>query len=226
MSLKVVGAGFGRTGTVSLKVALEQLGFGPTYHMSEVFQNPPHLQMWIDAADGKPDWDKLFDGYQSSVDFPACSFWKELYKANPGSKVLLSVRDPEQWFESTQITIANPRFMDGIKGTKFEELNAKAIWPQFNGKIHDRDNMVAAFKRHTEEVKAAIPAEDLLVYDVREGWEPLCKFLGVPVPDAPFPRTNPREEFAAIIDMIIGGTMSNDNPNLPPGVKAALMPKA
>ncbi len=226
MSLKVVGAGFGRTGTVSLKVALEQLGFGPCYHMSEVFQNPPHLQMWIDAADGKPDWDTLLDGYQSSVDFPACSFWKELYEANPGSKVLLSVRDPEQWFDSTQITIMNPRFMDAIKDTKFGELNTKAIHHHFDQNIHDRANMVAAFKRHTEKVKAAIPAKDLLIYDVREGWDPLCRFLGVAVPETPFPRTNPREEFAAIIDMIVDGSMSNDNPNLPPGVKAALMPKA
>ncbi|MEP7210606.1 MAG: sulfotransferase family protein [Alphaproteobacteria bacterium] len=222
MALKVIGAGFGRTGTVSLKVALEQLGLGPCYHMSEVFANGPHLQQWIDAADGKPDWNTLLAGYQSTLDFPACSFWLELAKANPDAKVLLSVRDPASWFESTQETIMNPRFMDAISDTKFGELNAKAIWNHFDQNIHDRDNMIASFNRHTEKVKAAIPPERLLVYEVKQGWEPLCKFLGVLVPDAPFPRTNPREEFGPLIDMIIAGSLTPDNPNMPPGLQAAL----
>jgi len=109
MALQVVGAGLGRTGTSSLKVALEYLGVGRCYHMSEVGGNPAHVGLWIDAANGKPDWDRLLADYEATLDYPACTFWRELADFYPESKVLLSVRDPASWFESTQEPSCLPR---------------------------------------------------------------------------------------------------------------------
>ncbi len=209
--LKVIGAGFGRTGTLSMKAALEELGFGPCYHMTEVFNNPEHIASWVAATEGKPvDWKDFLKNYQATVDWPACTFYAELMRANPDAKVLLTVRNPESWYESVSSTIypisrrvigspfigliARLLFPDRLKVGRM--INA-LIWQQtFDGKFEDKEYALAVFQRHIEEVKKNVPPEKLLVYDVKQGWEPLCAFLGVEVPrDKPFPHLNERANF-------------------------------
>jgi hypothetical protein len=197
MALKIIGAGLGRTGTLSLKVALEQLGFVKCYHMAEVLMNPHHAQRWVAAADGRPDWEQIFDGYAASVDYPGCRYWRELADFYPDAKVILSVRDPGRWFESTQATIFSPQHRGRLQFPQLREFFEKNVYAQFGERIHDRDYMIAAFERHNDEVRRAVSPERLLVFDVKQGWPPLCEFLGVPAPPAPFPRTNSREEMAA-----------------------------
>ncbi|MBW8813687.1 MAG: hypothetical protein JF588_09705 [Caulobacterales bacterium] len=194
MALKVIGSGLGRTGTMSLKLALEQLGLGPCHHMVEVFMHPETVPLWVAAGQGQGDWDAIFAGYPSMVDHPGCIYWRELMDLYPDAKVLHTVRDPDQWFDSTQATIFAPyspatappppmkAFFDTVHG-----------W--YRGDIHDRDFMVKVFQRHTEEVIATVPKDRLLVYEAGQGWEPLCEFLGVPVPASPYPRENSRQQF-------------------------------
>ena len=198
MTLKVIGAGYPRTGTSSLKLALEQLGFGPCHHMREVIMNLDSARLWIDAADGHPDWEAIFKGYQSCTDAPGCSFWRELAEVYPDAKVLLSVRDPEDWFESTQATVFSDQMRLGQAGTPMATFFDKLVTREFGEHIHDREFMLAQFERRRQEVIDAIPEPRLLVYDVREGWEPLCAWLGVPVPGTPFPHSNSREEMAGL----------------------------
>jgi hypothetical protein len=196
MPLSVIGAGYGRTGTKSLQLALEQLGFGPCYHMTEVFKNPEAAGWWADAADGKADWDRLLAGYASNVDWPGATFWREQAEAFPEAKVILTVRDPESWFRSTQETIFQPRIQEGGPPVaRFGEMIHKVVHRLFDGKIHDHDTLVRVFEAHNAKVRATIPPERLLVYEVAQGWEPLCDFLGVPAPDAPMPRANTTEDF-------------------------------
>jgi len=199
MALKVIGAGLGRTGTLSLKMALEQLGIGPCYHMVEVMMHPEAAALWIGAANGKPDWDAIFHGYAATVDYPGCSFWRELSAFYPDAKVLLSLRDPDQWFESTQATIFSAQAMEMIGRSPMKPFLEKTVWNEFGDRIHDRDFMVDAFRRHNAAVQQAIPKERLLVYEPGQGWEPICEFLGVPVPASPFPHANSREEMATIM---------------------------
>lgn len=199
MALKVIGAGLGRTGTLSLKLALEQLGFGPCYHMVEVMMHLNVLPLWIRAADGDPDWDSIFEGYFATVDYPGCYFWRELAEFYQDAKVLLSVRDPEQWFESTQATIFSPDTIKRMSGTPIRPFIEKTAWRAFGNRIHERDFMINAFKDHNAEVERTIPKDRLLVYDVKQGWEPICRFLNVPVPSTPFPQRNSREEMSALM---------------------------
>ncbi len=199
MALDVIGVGLGRTGTLSLKVALEILGFKPCYHMVEVWANPPCIGEWLQAADGKPSWDKLFAGFRATVDYPGCHFWRELTAAYPRAKVLLTVRDPASWFESTQATIFSPMMRNRVGESPSGEFLKKTVWNPFGNRIDDRDHMIAAFERHTAEVTRAIPRERLLVLDVKQGWKPLCDFLGVPAPSRPFPKLNSREELGAAL---------------------------
>lgn len=204
--MKVIGAGFGRTGTLSLKLALEQLGFNPCYHMQEVMMNNrDHVPLFTEAAQGKPvDWKAMFARYQATVDWPACTFYKQLMEVYPDAKVLLSVRDPAKWYESAANTIHRvsqdgfPRVMrlmfPALKS--FIEMTNTLIWQgTFGGRFAERDHAIEVFNRHNEEVKRTVPPERLLVYDVKEGWEPLCRFLGVPVPSTPFPRVNDTATF-------------------------------
>jgi hypothetical protein len=194
MALKVIGSGLGRTGTMSLKLALEQLGLGPCHHMVEVFMHPQSVPLWIQAGQGAPEWDRIFADYQSVVDYPGARFWRELADHYPDAKVLHSVRDPDRWFESTQETIFAPGSVaENAPGPMKPFFDV--VTEGMAGHLHDRDFMIDHFNRHTEAVKAAIPPERLLVFEVRQGWGPLCEFLGVPVPDTPFPRENSREEF-------------------------------
>ena len=214
--VKVIGAGFGRTGTLSLKVALEELGFGPCYHMVELFDKPDHVEFWDEAADrvarGEPvGWEDVFSGYEATVDWPGCYFYEELMQAYPDAKVLLSVRDPESWYDSAWSTIARgPRSGASPARSLFFKVGQLAVPSMrrvpsmvskvitdgtFDGRFEEREYAVKVFERHVYEVKKRAPAEKLLVYEVREGWGPLCEFLGVEAPEKPFPHLNDRGEF-------------------------------
>ena len=210
--MQVIGAGFGRTGTMSLKVALETLGFGPCYHMTEVFEHPEHADLWLAAWRGEPvKWDGFLNGYESLVDWPACTFYEDLMKQHPDAKILLSIREPDRWYESTRSTIyelsniptrsalsrATFYFIGFIVPgiTAIVRMAQGIIWNgTFGGNFEDRRHAINIFDRHNEEVRRRVPAERLLVYEVKEGWEPLCEFLGVAVPDEPFPRLNDKAE--------------------------------
>jgi hypothetical protein len=194
MSMKVIGAGPGRTGTASLKVALEALGVGRCYHMSEVLQNPVCTGDWIGAANGKPNWEKIFAGYGATVDYPGCNFWNELADYYPDAKVLLTVRDAESWFESVNETIMSASFRQFTSNSPWGDMLRKIIYDRFDSRIEDRDFMVSYYENRNAEIIATIAADRLLVYQVRDGWKPLCEFLGVPVPDMEFPRINSRDE--------------------------------
>jgi Sulfotransferase domain len=208
--MRIVGAGFGRTGTTSLKAALEELGFGPSYTLSEVFAHPEHVGFW-EAAGEEVDWEEFLAGYGVAVDWPACSFYEELMEAFPEAPVILTVRDPTPWYESMRSTVYELRklttgplpvrvafalaglFVPGVTGTV--RLADRLVWEDtFDGRFEDRAYAMEVFERHNEAVRQRVPPERLLVLDVREGWAPLCDFLGVKVPDEPFPRLNDARE--------------------------------
>jgi Sulfotransferase domain len=201
MPLGVIGPGFGRTGTNSLKIALEQLGFGPCHHMFEVRDNPERLADWEKAARGeKVDWDHVFRGYRSQVDWPGARYWRELVRHYPTAKVVLSVRDPDEWFDSVQATIVpflaarghhSPPHVNAICEMGHETVAVQV----FNGRISERQHATQVFKNHIADVQSEIPAGRLLTFDLRDGWRPLCEFLRVEVPDIPFPKTNSSKEF-------------------------------
>jgi hypothetical protein len=206
MGLKLIGAGFGRTGTKSIQAALEQLGLAPCYHMSEVFENPAHARVWRAAAEGEAaDLQALLQGYQAAVDWPACSFYRELMALYPDAKVLLTLRDPEPWYDSVQKTIYGVNHAIPERARRLASILPKGeilkmidrlLWENtFAGRFTEREFAIAAFNRHNAAVQAHVPAERLLVYRVQEGWAPLCQFLNRPVPDAPFPRLNDASAF-------------------------------
>ena len=210
MPIQVIGAGLGRTGTLSLKAALEELGFAKCYHMVEVLAHKNNARIWADAASGEPiDWDALFAGYQATVNWPGCSFYKELSERYPGAKVILTVRDPERWYDSAPDDLLRPQRLAGLgrcvhaqDAREFGRMVNRIIWTgTFQGRFEDRAFAIGVFKRHNDEVRREVPADRLLVYDVREGWGPLCTFLGVPAPDGkPFPHLNDAVEFRARIE--------------------------
>lgn len=199
MALKIIGAGLGRTGTASLKVALEKLGTGNSYHMTDVLQNPERVKAWLEAVNGNPDWDAIFDGYGSSVDYPGCTFWQDLAAHYPDAKILLTTRDPDSWFESTNATIMSQMLRDGIAGSPLGELMQRIVYDTVDNKMDDKDYMMSYFEKRNEEIINSVPADRLLVFQVKEGWGPLCEFLGLPVPDEDFPRINSREETRAMM---------------------------
>ncbi len=203
MGLQVIGAGLGRTGTASLKVALEQLGFGRCYHMGEVLGNLDAVPLWIEAGKGRPDWDTLLAGYGAAVDYPSCSFWREQLAHFPEAKVVVSTRDAEGWFDSVHATIMAPDATAWLRQGPLREFFELCVWRDFEPHIFDRDYMVAYYRQRIEAIRDAVPAERLLIFDVREGWEPLCEFLGVPVPATPFPRVNSRDETRKLLDLMI-----------------------
>jgi hypothetical protein len=195
MSLKVIGAGLGRTGTMSLKFALEHLGFGPCYHMIEFMANvPTHLERWLPVVEGRPDWGAVFDGYTSTVDYPGCTYWRELLAKWPDAKVILSLRDPDSWFESAHETVLSARMRNMLDQSPIARFMEATVNADFGDRIDDREFMIAYFRRWNERVIAEVPANKLLVFQARDGWEPLCEFLGVPVPSEPYPRVNSREQ--------------------------------
>ena len=199
MALKVVGSGPGRTGTKSMQTALTMLGLGPCHHMVEVFAHPETMALWIEAGAGRPDWDAIFEGYNSMVDYPGAAYWREIAAHYPDAKVLHTVRDPDAWFDSTQATIFAPDSMASAEGPLaafFNSLTSR-IGVFTRERMHDRAFMTDYFRRNTQEVKATIPADRLLIFEAGEGWERLCEFLGVAAPEAPFPSENTRADFAA-----------------------------
>jgi hypothetical protein len=206
--MRVIGAGFGRTGTTSLKAALEVLGFGPSYTLGEAFAHPEHVGLWEAARRGeKLDWERFMSGYDVAVDWPACAFYEELMEAFPEAPVILTVRDPAAWYESTRSTIHELRrlttgplpvrmglalagpFAPGPAGVV--RLADRLVWQDtFHGRFGDRDHAMNVFEQSNEAVRRHVPPERLLVFDVREGWAPLCDFLGVEAPKEPFPHLN------------------------------------
>lgn len=208
MTLKVIGAGLGRTATFSMKFALEHLGLGPCYHMSEVLASARrNIPLWLDVIAGKPDWEKIFAGYQSTTDYPACTYWRELAEHYPDAKVVLTTRDADSWFESVSETIFSERMNAQTHDSPFGALLQGVAFAAFDGKKNDRAFMTDWFVRRNQEVIDTIPPERLLVFHPKQGWEPLCRFLDVPVPEGPFPRVNSRDEL---------GTRSDEQGGLPP----------
>jgi len=203
MALRVIGAGVGRTGTLSLKEALERLLDEPCYHMMEVFGHPEHIPVWHAAARDQPvDWHRLLAGYAASVDWPGASFWPELVHVFPDALVVLSVRDPAAWWESADQTIF-PAVRHGLPGggppfaEAWHAMVADTVASRFAPDVGDRDAAIRAFEAHNRRVRESVPAGRLLEWSVADGWEPLCRALGLPVPDEPFPRRNTRQEFLA-----------------------------
>jgi hypothetical protein len=194
MGLRVVGAGLGRTGTMSLKLALERLLGAPCYHMAEVFAHPEHIPLWHAAARDEPvDWRALFDGYAAAVDWPVGSFWPEVSAAFPDALILLSTRSSESWWKSASRTI----FPTSAKaaGTSWHAMWLELAARRFTPRLDDRAAAVAAYERHNADVRARAPKARLLEWPARDGWAPLCRALGVAVPDEPFPHANSTEEF-------------------------------
>jgi hypothetical protein len=204
MALRLVGAGVGRTGTHSLKLALERLLAGPCYHMLEVFGHPEHVPMWQAAANGDmPDWNDMLRDYVAIVDWPGASFWRELSEANPEAVILLSVRaDADAWYRSADKTI----FEITRRPPPPESAEWFAMWTdiarnRFTNQLEDRDAAVAAYERHNDDVRANAPADRLVEWKPGDGWEPLCAALGVDVPDEPFPHVNTTDEFRAMVGL-------------------------
>lgn len=201
MALDIIGPGFGRTGTNSLKLALETLGFGPCHHMFEVRDNPEQLPAWQAAARGeRVDWDRMFQGYRSQTDWPGARYWRELATHYPEARVILTVRDPDAWFDSVQATIVPFLAARGQHPSPhvnaIAEMGHEAIVTQvFADRLTDRAHATRVFRDHVAEVQATIPPDRLLTFEVRQGWEPLCAFLGRDVPDQPFPKTNSSKQF-------------------------------
>ncbi len=213
--MKVIGSGFGRTGTLSLQAALQQLGFGPCYHMVEVMRHRGHAHAWLRIARGEPaDWRALFRNFEATVDFPACVYYAELLREFPQAKVVHSVRNKADWYRSSRETIYQSRtvfpswsrrmssLIDGLL-----EMTERIVWNGvFEGRFEDEKRAQEIFDEHTARVCATVPAEQLLVFDVREGWAPLCRFLGVAIPDAPFPNVNDRASMLRAIRLLRVGT--------------------
>jgi len=197
--MQVIGVGVGRTGTYSLKLAINELGFGPCHHMEEVLHNMSvQVPLWADVVAGNPDWAKVYAGYSSAVDWPTACFFHELAAEFPSAKFVLTHRSPERWANSFGATIyellagkdqAPPEMHDWL------EMASNVISKSGFSPGLDREGLANAFIAHNEAVKAAIPADQLLEFEVKDGWEPLCSFLEVPVPNGDFPRTNDRGEF-------------------------------
>ena len=197
--MQVIGSGVGRTGTYSLKLAINQLGFGPCHHMEEVLHNMPvQVPLWLAASNGSADWQSIYDGYESAVDWPTAGFFRELIEVYPSARYILTLRSPESWVDSFSHTIyqlisardqAPPEMQDWLEMAT--GVIARTGFPEGL----NRDDLIEAFVTHNNAVRSAIPADQLLEYEIKDGWGPLCEFLGVPVPDEPLPRTNHREEF-------------------------------
>lgn len=203
MGLRIIGSGFGRTGTMSTKMALEQLGLGPCHHMVEVMGNADQPAYWKALAAGRDvDWAEVFAGYQSQVDFPGASVWYELSVAFPDAKVIHTERPEEDWWASYSGTIG--KFFahrDSLNlpppvSEIFETMHKLLIEGVMGG--FDKESALSAYRRNNEKVRATIPADRLLVFTPSDGWEPLCAFLEVARPAGDFPRSNARDEFWAL----------------------------
>lgn len=225
MAIKIIGAGFPRTGTNTLKASLETLGFSKTYHMKELLVHPENLHYWLTLEQtGTTDWDALYDGFQATVDFPAYPWYKEHLKRYPDARVILTVRPFEKWYASIESTIwkagpqtlpqklammskllFNSRLRKVIKCVKFAKRMIFQV--ELQGKFEDKAFAKKVFNDHIDKVKATVPANKLLIYDVSEGWGPLCKFLGVPEPTEALPHLNKKENFREMLGQLMKGNM-------------------
>ncbi|MDG4901172.1 MULTISPECIES: sulfotransferase family protein [unclassified Mesorhizobium] len=199
MTIRVIGTGFGRTGTDSMREALTMLGFGPCHHMSEVMAHAEQKRLWRALAQGAaPDWDRLFAGYKSCVDWPSVHYWRELIEVFPQARVILTWRSPESWWESFAKTIL-PAIIDSQDQ---ESLGVALVTKQvFGGRPQDRAHAIAVYEANIEAVLKTVPAERLLVHKLGDGWAPLCAHLGVPVPDEPYPNRNTTKEFRTALSL-------------------------
>lgn len=193
MSLKVIGTGFGRTGTDSMRLALNMLGFGPTHHMVEILENPALKERWRALAQGAaPDWDYLFEGYNSCIDWPSAYYWRELIAAYPDARVLLTWRTPDSWWTSFSNTIVKSVSDTDDPASLGRTLIAEKT---FGGRMDDRDHAIATYEANVAEVIATVPADRLLVHRLGDGWGPLCAHLGLPVPEEDYPNRNKKKDF-------------------------------
>jgi Sulfotransferase domain len=236
MTLAVIGTGFGRTGTMSLKRALDELGYGPCHHMKEVFAHPEQVAHWQAIAAGQPvKWDEVFAGYRSQVDWPGAHVWRETAAAYPKAKVIHTVRSEELWWKSFSGTIAKlmsayedmplPSHVRAMLDVAMELIGDKT----FHGKAADKDGAITAYRRRAEDVRAAIPPERLLVFDVADGWEPLRRFLGHKVPKTLFPRTNSARNTLdrdRLLLSRVASVIRNGTPHLQALTKPDLTPRA
>jgi hypothetical protein len=220
--MKLIGAGMPRTGTLTQKMALEMLGLGPCYHMVDVLTDLDQATLWEQALDGGSPWPEIFDGYQSTVDWPGGYFYRELADFYPEAKFLLSVREPDAWERSMRQTVWAVRHGESLirllssaqahvnpRWRGFLEMIDRLIWEgegTFASGHAEPQQLIDTMIRHDEEVKRNVPPERLLVWSVGEGWEPLCEFLELPVPDVPFPHINDRKEF---LNRIIDGSLQS-----------------
>lgn len=199
MFTRVIGLGVGRTGTFSMKLALEQLNFGRCHHMEEVdARSPEQISVWASAANGKVDWKKAYAGYNSAVDWPTAAFCRERATAYPDAKFILTIRDPERWhasFSQTIVPLIQPTAKTPPELLPFLKM-VMAVVQKTGFRIPStKEEILTAFHRHIEIVTQTIPADRLLLFDVKQGWEPLCQFLGVAVPPGDFPKTNNTKDF-------------------------------
>jgi hypothetical protein len=197
MALQVIGAGFGRTGTMSLKLAIEALGIGRCHHMAEIFRNAERqVPLWVAAQRGLANWPAIYDGYAGACDWPSVFYWRELIAAYPRAKVILTTRSAESWYESFSTTalsfMAAPEKLPPSVRTILEIGRGAST---FGSGQPSRDHAIAVFNAHEAEVKQAVPPARLLIFNPQEGWAPICRFLGKPVPSTSFPRVNGREDF-------------------------------
>jgi Sulfotransferase domain len=205
MPLKVIGVGFGRTGTNSLKHALEMLGFAKCHHMVEVIENLEQAPLFLAAARGEVvDWDTIYEGYQSCCDWPSCHFWRELSAYYPEAKVILSHRNAQSWFNSMSETILPLLTNKPSKDADpIMQMGHEIVFEQtFGGRVDDRDHVIGVYERHNQAVRESIAPDRLLVFEAKDGWEPLCAFLEVPVPEQPYPNTNAPDEFRQIVQRL------------------------
>ncbi|MEP6647337.1 MAG: sulfotransferase family protein [Saprospiraceae bacterium] len=212
MSIQVFGTGQGRTGTTSLKQALEHLGYGKCYHMFELLNNPEQVIYFEKAERGEEvDWDNLFKGYHSACDFPVIRYYQDILKRYPDARVIHTIRDQESWFKSASNTIFwvtqpspmrifkmmirlpfSPTLRKRLRVLKFNGMMIRKV---FGEDLKNKEKIIDVFNKYNDEILRNIPKEKMLIYDVKDGWEPLCRFLGVPVPKIPFPKSNTTDEF-------------------------------
>jgi Sulfotransferase domain len=217
--MKIIGAGLPRTATTTQMYALEKLGCSPCYHMRDLLADlDTGLPLWEEAVNGSPDWERIFGGAQSTVDWPSARYYRELMDYYPDAKVLLSVRDGEEWAASMQQTVWGVYHGDSVLHyvcraravldplwSRYMDLMTRMTWDEggaLEGDTSTTAGLVAAMERWNEKVKQTVPPERLLAWDLRDGWEPLCEFLELPVPDEPLPQLN---DSASFREGIIGG---------------------